>query len=86
MPETMWKLMIYAATDRKEQIRYFDSDIDDYRKLRKKDFTYLSPPSLLQQTSNSLNRKPSERTLKTYDRMLGCLPPQYMPSSKDVEE
>jgi hypothetical protein len=77
MPETAWKPLVYAPSVHKEEINYFLHDIYDFRhtvvrKMNKEDFCenpHLYPPS---PNSNSLDRKPSERTLKNCDRILGC--------------
>lgn len=61
--------MIQASAESKEQGSYFSSDIDDdFRHTIEEGFcdnphTPMTPPS----KSNSLERKPLKRTLKSYD-------------------
>lgn len=95
IPETMCKKpIIHTPTVHEEHISNFSSDTNvqlrkGYGKLHWQLLPPPQPPVLkkTKQTTNrnSLDRKPSEWTLKHCDRMLGCCSTQQMTSSRNTE-
>lgn len=78
-PETTCKLKIHAPEVCREQTSYIPSHINDHRCTVERDtedfcnrpYLHSPPPN-----SNTLDWKPSDRTLKNSDRMLVCRPLQ----------